>query len=304
MAEGRSMSDPRAQTVANFEARPETAGLLRDVATHLRQSRVPLREEWARRIASAQLLTAISPDELFAEVTAVYDRCVEALDAGTVDAIEACGRDLAERVVPREIETGEAVAAALLLRDVLARSLTAKHHGDLGGLGRVLDAFEPAVNRLAVTVAAGLVRQRERVIRDQQEAIRALSAPLLEVRERLLLLPLSGPVDPSRARHVTEQLLRGIRTARARVVVIDVTGVPALEAGVANHLAQTVDAARLMGAAVVWSGVSPEVAQTLVGLGVDLSRMTTAVDLRGGMEEAERLLAWATGPVREPTEPA
>jgi rsbT co-antagonist protein RsbR len=124
------------------------------------------------------------------------------------------------------------------------------------------------------------------------------------VRERLLLLPLSGPVDPLRARHVTEQLLRGIRTARARVVVVDLTGVSTLDAGVANHLAQTVDAARLMGAAVVWSGVSPEIAETLVGLGMDQSRMTTACDLRGGMEEAERLLAGATGPARDTTSSA
>jgi rsbT co-antagonist protein RsbR len=296
------MSDPRAQTVANPEARPETTGPLREVVAHLRQSRGPLREEWGRRIAAAQFLTAAGRDELFADITAAYDRCLEALETGTAEALEACGRELADRLTPREVEAGESVGVALLLRDVLTRSLAAKYHGDLGGLGRALDALEPAANRLATTVAAGLVRQRERIIRDQQEAIRALSTPLLEVRERLLLLPLTGPVDPLRARHVTEQLLRGIRTSRARVVVIDLTGVPTLESGVANHLAQTVDAARLMGAAVVWSGVSPEIAETLVGIGPDLSRMTTACDLRAGMEEAERLLAGATGPARDTTQ--
>lgn len=295
------MSDPRAQTVANPEGRSEGGGPLRDVVAHLRQSRGPLREEWARRIAASPLLTAAGRDELSSEIASVYDHCLEAIETGTAESLDACGRELGDRLTPREVEAGESVGVALLLRDVLARSLAAKYHGDLGGLGRALDALEPAANRLATTVAAGLVRQRERIIRDQQEAIRALSTPLLEVRERLLLLPLTGPVDALRARHVTEQLLRGIRTARARVVVVDLTGVPTLDAGVANHLAQTVDAARLMGAAVVWSGVSPEIAETLVGIGVDQSRITTACDLRGGMEEAERLLAGATGPARDTT---
>ena len=92
-------------------------------------------------------------------------------------------------------------------------------------LSLVLDAYEPAANRIAITVAVGFVQQRERVIREQQEAIRELSTPVLQVRERLLILPIIGLIDPQRARQLTEQLLRGIRTNRAKVVVIDITGV-------------------------------------------------------------------------------
>jgi DNA-binding FadR family transcriptional regulator len=79
----------------------------------------------------------------------------------------------------------------------------------------VLDAYEPAANRIAITVAVGFVQQRERVIREQQEAIRLLSTPVLQVRERLLILPMIGLIDPQRARQLTEQLLRASgRTAR------------------------------------------------------------------------------------------
>ena len=93
---------------------------------------------------------------------------------------------------------------------------------------------------------------------------------MLQVRERLLILPIIGVLDGQRARQLTEQLLRGIRTNRARVVVIDITGVPAIDSTVANHLVQTVDASRLMGASVIITGLSSEIAQTLVTLGVDL----------------------------------
>jgi rsbT co-antagonist protein RsbR len=171
-------------------------------------------------------------------------------------------------------------------------------------LNRVLDAYEPAANRIAITVAVGFVQQRERVIREQQEAIRLLSTPVLQVRERLLILPMIGLIDPQRARQLTEQLLRGIRTNRAKVVVIDVTGVAALDASVANHLVQTVDAARLLGATVIVTGLSPEIAQTLVNIGVDLARMTTVGDLQGGIEEAERLLGYTVMSLKEAPPPA
>ena len=163
---------------------------------------------------------------------------------------------------------------------------------------------EPAANRIAITVAVGFVQQRERVIREQQEAIRLLSIPVLQVRERLLILPMIGLIDPQRARQLTEQLLRGIRTNRAKVVVIDVTGVAALDASVANHLVQTVDAARLLGATVIVTGLSPEIALTLVNIGVDLARMTTVGDLQGGIEEAERLLGYTVVSLKEAPPPA
>jgi len=141
-------------------------------------------------------------------------------------------------------------------------------------------------------VGVSFVQERERIIRQQQEAIRELSTPVLQVRERLLILPIIGVIDPQRARQLTEQLLRGIRANRAKVVVIDITGVPSVDSTVANHLVQTVDASRLMGATVIVTGLSSEIAQTLVTIGVDLTKMKTVGDLQGGIEEAERLLGY------------
>lgn len=269
-----------------------TAILLRELVAHLRQGRTQLREEWARRITEAQLLTAMSREEIFAEATAVYENYVEVLESGSVEALENYARNLSERIIPRGVETHEVVGIVLLLRDVLARSLFQKYQGDFALLNRVLDAYEPAANRIANTVAVGFVQERERVIRQQQEAIRELSTPVLQVRERLLILPIIGVLDAQRARQLTEQLLRAIRANRARVVVIDITGVPAVDSKVANHLLQTVDACRLMGASVIVTGLSSEIALTLVTIGVDLAKINAVGDLQGGLEEAERVLGY------------
>jgi rsbT co-antagonist protein RsbR len=275
----------------------ETASLLRELVSHLRQNRTTLREEWARRITQAQLLTAMTEEEIFAEATSVYDNYVEALATGTFEALQAYARNLSERIIPRGVETHEVLGIVLLLRDVLARSLFAKYQEDFDKLNRILDAYEPAANRIANTVAVGFVQERERIIRQQQEAIRELSTPVLQVRERLLILPIIGLIDPQRARQLTEQLLRAIRANRAKVVVIDITGVAAMDSNVANHLVQTVEAARLLGATIIVTGLSPEIAQTLVTIGVDLSEMATVGDLQGGIEEAERLLGYKVMPM-------
>lgn len=277
-----------------------SAALLRELVSHLRQNRTQLREEWARRITEAQLLTAMSKDEIFTEATSVYDNYVEVLETGSVEALQAYARNLSERIIPRGVETHEVVGIVLLLRDVLARSLFKKYQGDFELLNQVLDAYEPAANRIANTVAVSFVQERERVIRQQQEAIRELSTPVLQVRERLLILPIIGVIDSQRARQLTEQLLRGIRNNRAKVVVVDITGVPTIDSTVANHLVQTVEASRLMGASVIITGLSSEIAQTLVTIGVDLSKMNAVGDLQGGIEEAERLLGYKVMLTSEP----
>ena len=287
------MTDGNASEVG--EVSGESAGetlLLPELVVHLRENRTQLRQEWASRIADTRLLSAMTNKEIFSEATSVYDNYVEVLETGSVEALQDYARDLSERIIPRGVETEEVVGIVLLLRDVLARSLFEKYREDFPLLNRILDAYEPAANRIANTVAVSFVEERERVIRQQQDAIRELSTPVLQVRERLLILPIIGMLDTQRARQVTEQLLRGIRTHRAKVVVVDITGVPDIDQAVANHLVNTVDASRLMGASVIVTGLSAEIAQTLVTIGVDLSKIITVGDLEGGIEEAERVLGF------------
>jgi anti-anti-sigma regulatory factor len=156
------------------------------------------------------------------------------------------------------------------------------------GMNRMLDI---AMSHLGEAYLAA----KERIIADQQAAIRELSIPVLQVREAMLIVPLVGLVDSQRARQLIETLLAAIRDKRAQGVVVDVTGVPIVDTAVANILVQVCDAARLMGATVVITGISAEMAQTLVSLGAKLPASETLVDLQEGIDFIERQLGYRNG---------
>src|SRR5205809_3048965 len=155
---------------------PRSSAVLSELITHLERRRARLSELWLHRILDGQYLTAMSAEEICAETTSMYDSYLEVLATGDIEALEGYARNLSERIVPRGVQTREVVGIVLLLRDVLARELFSKYGGDTERLNRVLDAYEPAANRIATTVSAGFVQERERIIRRQQEAIRELSA--------------------------------------------------------------------------------------------------------------------------------
>src|SRR5688500_15816218 len=152
---------------ADFPAidRTDEDQLLPQLVAHLREHRSNLRQDWASRIQESGLLHAMTPQEISAETTSVYDNYVEVLETGSVEALQRYARDLSERIIPRGVETHEVVGIVLLLRDVLARSLFEKYQRDFGLLNHILDAYEPAANRIANTVAVKIGRAacRERV---------------------------------------------------------------------------------------------------------------------------------------------
>ncbi len=173
--------------------------------------------------------------------------------------------------------------------EAVARCLS-ETTGDVGDVRAMYGALRKVVFLDLSLAIDSYVFERDRTIRSQQRELEELSTPVLQLRTGLLILPIIGMLDSRRAQQLTEQLLQAIRTRRGKVVVLDVTGVAAVDSRVANHLIQTVDAARLMGATAIVTGVSPEVAQSLVGLGIGLGNVTTVADLEGGIEEADRLL--------------
>lgn len=152
------------------------------------------------------------------------------------------------------------------------------------GMTRLLDF---AMSHLGESYLA----TKEQIIEGQQEAIRKLSIPILQVHDRLLIVPIVGTLDGPRARQLAESLLAAIRDRRAHGVVVDVTGVPDIDTATANHLSQACDAVRLMGANIVLSGVSAEIAQALITLGTRLPAALTVGDLQEGIAEIEKLIA-------------
>lgn len=135
------------------------------------------------------------------------------------------------------------------------------------------------------------VDAREETIRSRERELSELPTPVLQLRDGLLLIPVVGTLDSFRARSLTVQLLEGIRDHRAVAVVLDITGVSSVDSAVANHLIQTMSAARLMGATSILTGLSSEVAQALVKVGVTAENLNTAGDLQQGIKLAETLLA-------------
>jgi rsbT co-antagonist protein RsbR len=134
------------------------------------------------------------------------------------------------------------------------------------------------------------------MIQTQALQIRELSTPLMPLHTGLLALPLVGTLDSHRASQIMETLLEGIARQQADVVIMDITGVPVVDTAVGNHLLQAARAAELLGARVILVGISAEVAQTMVQLGINLSRIVTLATLQAGIEYALAIQGLAIAP--------
>ena len=129
----------------------------------------------------------------------------------------------------------------------------------------------------------------ERTVSLQKIALQELSASLIPVFEKISVMPLVGTIDTERAKLIMENLLEGVVKQRAEVVLLDITGVPVVDTMVAHHIIQAADAVRLVGAKCMLVGIRPEIAQTIVTLGINLNDFTTTSTLQRGMQEALRL---------------
>jgi rsbT co-antagonist protein RsbR len=168
--------------------------------------------------------------------------------------------------------------------DMLERVFAASRDPELLANVQALDRW---LDDAIAAFAQAFVAANEQVIATQQRAIRQLSTPVLQLRSGLLILPIVGALDRERLEQMRAELLQAIRTRRARAVVLDVTGVPEIDTVAANQLIGSVNSARMMGAEVIISGLSAEISQTLVTVGIDLGRVVSAGDLQGGIELAE-----------------
>ncbi len=129
-------------------------------------------------------------------------------------------------------------------------------------------------------------RLQQEIIQAQQNALHELSTPIIPIMEGILVMPLIGSIDTGRAREVTRALLAGITQHRAKIVILDITGVSVIDSGVADHLNKTIQAARLKGTHAIITGISDAVAETVVDLGIDWSGIQTLRDLQTGLVAA------------------
>jgi len=158
--------------------------------------------------------------------------------------------------------------------------------GDAGELVAICGIIQDITDRKQAEQAREELQAA--VIASQQTLLAELSSPLIPLADGVLAMPLIGTIDAARAERVVEALLAGVIAQRARTVILDVTGVRTIDTRVAEALARAAGAVRLLGAEAILTGIGPEVATTLVGLGVDLGGVRTLASLRAGIEHARR----------------
>lgn len=207
----------------------------------------------------------------------------------------ACWRSPDNRIRVRQcIETaasGTQAGCELEVEDVAGRTVIL----DLK-IKPSLDAAGKSILLLAEGYDVTLLRQAEReratlqaqMIEAQEATIRELSTPLIPVDAGIVVVPLIGRLDKGRATELLEKLLEGVVAQRATSVILDVTGVTRVDAEVANTLIRATQAVRLLGAEAILTGIQAEMAQTLIGLGIDLSQLTSRSSLRSGLQHALR----------------
>ncbi len=167
----------------------------------------------------------------------------------------------------------------LSLKPVLFAQIRKRWGMDIDKLFEELSIADTFVDKLGLTTTESFIKGREQVIVRQQEDMLELSTPVVTLWDGIVALPLIGTLDSARTQVVMETLLQAIVATNSRVAIIDITGVATVDTLVAQHLLKTITAARLMGAECILSGIRPQIAQTIVHLGIDLQEITTKAKL-------------------------
>ncbi len=261
-------------------------GLAEEVAERVRQHEERILKGWldALRDSASFRQELTGEEELRESCEAILAQLVDALHAMEANAtMEEAWRPLREQLVVLTqawVELGfspaELAGFITLLRQPLVEALdggTTEHLLDMISLiNRLLD-------RLSLWAAEIFQRSQSDIIRRQQEELMELSTPVIKVWNGIVALPLIGTLDSSRTQVVMESLLTRIVAEQARVAILDITGVPTVDTLVAQHLLKAVTAARLMGAECIICGIRPNIAQTMVHLGIGLDEVTTRATL-------------------------
>ncbi|MEU4890783.1 STAS domain-containing protein [Streptomyces sp. NPDC044780] len=255
-------------------------------------------DRWVElQMEQALLDTDIGEAELREEAYALIEALVPGLQSGVpVDRVVTSTPGLHEAVVGLSLRRARAGAtptatslAVLALKEALLKAVQRDTRD-----AEELFASAVFMNRL-LDVAGALsfetyVEGREEIIRRQSQQLMEQSTPVVRLWRQVLAVPLIGTLDTARTQVVMENLLQAIQDHEALVAIVDITGVPTVDTAVAQHLMQTVNAVRLMGADCVISGVRPSIAQTIAQLGIDLSTILTRATLADALAAAIKLI--------------
>jgi rsbT co-antagonist protein RsbR len=246
-----------------------------------------LLKEWRRELASSLQSTngRISEQELAAQTQEFLKLLQESAQSGTqIDQPEwEPVRQFLEGVSASRATQGfsadQTATFIMSLKKPLFAWLSQEYGTDAEGLAAETWEATELMDKLSMLTVKAFQKAREDVIRRQQEDLLELSTPVVKLWDGVLALPMIGTLDSARTQVVMESLLQKIVETGSEIAIIDITGVPTVDTLVAQHLLKTVTAIRLMGADCIISGVRPQIAQTIVHLGVDLQGVTTKANL-------------------------
>ncbi|MGE6756112.1 RsbT co-antagonist protein RsbRA [Rossellomorea sp. NPDC071047] len=258
-----------------------------EVTDYIQNNKSDITSIWMERMrneADEKFLQVVS-DQVFTKTSHEF---VEMIISNLRDSNEFNSRlgDFAEKVVrlgwPLTFVTsalsnfGKVVYEGMMKEGII----TDKNHA------AQVEKFDKWLTPMNNKVIGAYTESWERTVSLQKIALQELSAPLIPVFEKISVMPLVGTIDTERARLIMENLLNGVVKHRAEVVLIDITGVPVVDTMVAHHIIQAAEAVRLVGAKCMLVGIRPEIAQTIVNLGIDLNQFSTNSTLRKGIEKA------------------
>ncbi|MCZ7426290.1 STAS domain-containing protein [Micromonospora sp. WMMA1949] len=251
-----------------------------------------LTNRWTEIVASS-LRGRLSRAELARQVQELHRALVDAGSQGVADLADEHGGEL--RAVLSELSTNrarqgfsatETAISVFAFKDALLE-LMEEEKGD--DTLRDFVAFSALVDQMGLFTFETFVRARESLIADQAEQLLELSTPVVKLWEGVVAVPLVGTLDSARAQVVMERLLQTLVDTGSPYAIIDITGVPAVDTQVAQHILKTVVAARLMGADCIISGIRPQIAQTIVALGIEFGDIATKASLADALRHVLRL---------------
>ncbi|TCB94415.1 STAS domain-containing protein [Micromonospora zingiberis] len=273
----------------------DESGRLADLLTS-RVDRVIQR--WTE-VVGEQLRGRLSQAELLRQVQELHRALVDALGKGAVDLAAEEATEL--RAVLAELSRGQArqgfsatetATGVFALKDAL---LSAMEDDQSTRTLRDYVAFAAMVDQMGLFTFESYVHTREGLIADQAEQLLELSTPVVKLWEGVVAVPLVGTLDSARAQVVMERLLQTLVDTGSPYAIIDITGVPAVDTQVAQHILKTVVAARLMGADCIISGIRPQIAQTIVALGIEFGDIATKASLADALRHVLRLTGVESG---------
>lgn len=241
--------------------------------------------------------TLISGDELRSDslsflrafIMAVANSNVEEMRGKEFNAIRRLLLEISEARAAQAFSPSETAFYVFSLKETLLPFLRDEFRQEPQVLLDEINKLSKTLDKLGSFIFVTTIKNRERVIRQQQQDMLELSTPVVQIWDRIICLPVIGTLDSRRTQLMMERLLERIVRTRAEVAILDITGVPTVDTQVANYLIKTVAAVRLLGSTCIITGVGPLIAQTIVHLGIDLSSIITRNQLSDGIRLAFEL---------------